>query len=74
MEPDAASCARLMWDANGEPLSEQFGDVYFAKEHGLDESRYVFIAQNNLPQRFAELAADETFIIGETGFGTGLNF
>lgn len=74
MQADTPSCAAIIWDENGEPISQQFADVYFAKEQGLDESRYVFIAQNNLPQRFAALDAHEVFIIGETGFGTGLNF
>ena len=48
-----------------------FDDVYFSAEDGLAETRHVFLAGNSLPEAFD--GADE-FVIGETGFGTGLNF
>jgi tRNA 5-methylaminomethyl-2-thiouridine biosynthesis bifunctional protein len=51
-----------------------FDDVYFSDKSGLDETRYVFIEQNRLAERFAALPADGRLVIGETGFGTGLNF
>jgi tRNA 5-methylaminomethyl-2-thiouridine biosynthesis bifunctional protein len=66
--------ARLEWDEQGQPLSSQFADVYFSNENALAETRYVFLANNQLPERFAELTADQQLVIGETGFGTGLNF
>lgn len=66
--------AQLDWDASGQPLSRAYGDVYFSRASGLEETRYVFLQQNRLPERFAALAAGEVFTIGETGFGTGLNF
>ncbi|MBH3440725.1 bifunctional tRNA (5-methylaminomethyl-2-thiouridine)(34)-methyltransferase MnmD/FAD-dependent 5-carboxymethylaminomethyl-2-thiouridine(34) oxidoreductase MnmC [Pseudomonas luteola] len=66
--------AELDWDDQGQPISRSFGDVYFSKASGLEETRYVFLAQNELPRRFAALHAGEVFTIGETGFGTGLNF
>ncbi|OEC32849.1 tRNA 5-methylaminomethyl-2-thiouridine biosynthesis bifunctional protein [Pseudomonas cuatrocienegasensis] len=65
--------AELDWDATGQPLSRHYGDVYFSNENGLDESRYVFLDNNRLGERFAALAAGEQLVIGETGFGTGLN-
>ncbi|WP_394260922.1 tRNA (5-methylaminomethyl-2-thiouridine)(34)-methyltransferase MnmD [Moraxella boevrei] len=69
--------ANLDWqiDKNGltVPVSADFGDVYFCKENGLNESRYVFIEQNNLQQRLENLDDYQTFVIGEVGFGTGLN-
>ncbi|SFI33977.1 tRNA 5-methylaminomethyl-2-thiouridine biosynthesis bifunctional protein [Pseudomonas guineae] len=68
------SQASLEWDEQGQPLSSQFGDVYFSNENGLAETRYVFLANNQLPERFAALQAHEHLVIGETGFGTGLNF
>jgi tRNA 5-methylaminomethyl-2-thiouridine biosynthesis bifunctional protein len=71
---DAAKHADIIWGENGEPLSKEFGDVYFAKGHGLAESRYVFIEHNNLAARFSALTDYTRFVIGETGFGTGLNF
>jgi tRNA 5-methylaminomethyl-2-thiouridine biosynthesis bifunctional protein len=73
--PDAPNQqARLEWDEQGQPLSSQFADVYFSNENALAETRYVFLANNQLPERFAALTADQQLVIGETGFGTGLNF
>ncbi|MGG5870972.1 bifunctional tRNA (5-methylaminomethyl-2-thiouridine)(34)-methyltransferase MnmD/FAD-dependent 5-carboxymethylaminomethyl-2-thiouridine(34) oxidoreductase MnmC [Pseudomonas peli] len=66
--------ALLEWDEQGQPLSSQFADVYFSNENALAETRYVFLANNQLPERFAALTADQQLVIGETGFGTGLNF
>ncbi|WP_281648399.1 bifunctional tRNA (5-methylaminomethyl-2-thiouridine)(34)-methyltransferase MnmD/FAD-dependent 5-carboxymethylaminomethyl-2-thiouridine(34) oxidoreductase MnmC [Parendozoicomonas sp. Alg238-R29] len=66
--------AALSWDENGQPISSQFNDVYFTRVSGLKESRYVFIEQNDLPERFSKLPEDGVFTIAETGFGTGLNF
>ena len=58
----------------GQPVSRRFGDVYFSRSGGLGETRHVFLAGNRLPERFAALAGGSVFVIGETGFGTGLNF
>jgi tRNA 5-methylaminomethyl-2-thiouridine biosynthesis bifunctional protein len=66
--------AHLNWDAQGQPLCARFDDLYFSNEDGLAETRYVFLANNQLPERFAALTADQQLVIGETGFGTGLNF
>jgi len=52
-------------------LSRRFGDVYFSKDGGVQETEYVFFAGNALAER---LRSDESFSIGELGFGTGLNF
>lgn len=66
--------ARIHWDENGLPLSQAFDDVYFSKESGLEETLHNFIGQNRLVPRFEALAGGECLVIGETGFGTGLNF
>jgi len=66
--------AQLDWDDQGLPRSRVFDDVYFSDKSGLDETRYVFLEQNNLRERFAALPAGGRLVIGETGFGTGLNF
>ena len=74
--------ARLEWRAddlgNVVPISLDFGDVYYSLVDGLAESRYVFIEQNHLPERFTKLWSNDeqnnTFTIAELGFGTGLNF
>lgn len=53
------------------PYSEQFGDIYFSPEDGLNETKTVFLQGNNLPLAWQDQAH---FTIAETGFGTGLNF
>ncbi len=65
--------AELQWE-QGQPVSAVYGDVYFSREDGLQESRYVFLEQNRLAERFAALGRGESFVVAETGFGTGLNF
>lgn len=65
--------AQLGWNDTGTPVSDQFDDVYFSNVNGLEETRYVFLHQNHLPQRW-QTYDQRRFIIAETGFGTGLNF
>ncbi len=62
--------ARLQW-RDDEPFSAEFGDVYFSRHQGLAESRAVFLAGNELQQRWRHA---HHFTVAETGFGTGLNF
>lgn len=59
---------------DGQPVSGQFGDIYFSRDNGLAESHHVFIDHNRLAQRFGALKPGERFVIAETGFGSGLNF
>ncbi|MBO0495432.1 bifunctional tRNA (5-methylaminomethyl-2-thiouridine)(34)-methyltransferase MnmD/FAD-dependent 5-carboxymethylaminomethyl-2-thiouridine(34) oxidoreductase MnmC [Pseudomonas sp. Marseille-Q1929] len=68
------SHAQLDWDDQGRPHSRVFDDVYFSDQSGLEETRYVFLEQNRLQERFAALPVGGRLVIGETGFGTGLNF
>ncbi|BCM25148.1 bifunctional tRNA (5-methylaminomethyl-2-thiouridine)(34)-methyltransferase MnmD/FAD-dependent 5-carboxymethylaminomethyl-2-thiouridine(34) oxidoreductase MnmC [Methyloradius palustris] len=67
-----ANDPQLEWKEQ-QPFSGRYGDVYFSSDSGLDESRYVFLTQNHLQERWPRLN-DEVFTIAETGFGTGLNF
>ena len=60
-----------MYDMPQSPYSEIFDDIYFSPEDGPAETRYVFLDGNNLPENFKD---KDLFTIGETGFGTGLNF
>ncbi|WP_076585485.1 bifunctional tRNA (5-methylaminomethyl-2-thiouridine)(34)-methyltransferase MnmD/FAD-dependent 5-carboxymethylaminomethyl-2-thiouridine(34) oxidoreductase MnmC [Vibrio ostreicida] len=65
--------AQLGWNDAGTPVSDQFDDVYFSNVNGLEETRYVFLHQNHLSQRW-QTYDQRRFVIAETGFGTGLNF
>lgn len=66
--------AQLQWDEQGQPISSEFGDVYFSRANGLEETRHVFLQHNHLQERWQQLKAGEHFTIAETGFGSGLNF
>lgn len=59
---------------DGLPYSSHFGDVYFSTDSGREETRHVFLNGNRLTERFAALRPGQCFTLGETGFGTGLNF
>ncbi|UBM26536.1 bifunctional tRNA (5-methylaminomethyl-2-thiouridine)(34)-methyltransferase MnmD/FAD-dependent 5-carboxymethylaminomethyl-2-thiouridine(34) oxidoreductase MnmC [Pseudomonas sp. p1(2021b)] len=66
--------AQIDWDDQGRPHSRQYDDVYFSKNEGVEETEHVFLEQNRLRERFANLAPGTCLVIGETGFGTGMNF
>ncbi|MEQ9346449.1 MAG: bifunctional tRNA (5-methylaminomethyl-2-thiouridine)(34)-methyltransferase MnmD/FAD-dependent 5-carboxymethylaminomethyl-2-thiouridine(34) oxidoreductase MnmC [Thalassospira sp.] len=66
--PDAGG---ITWRDGDVPFSPHFGDVYYSPNNGLAETDYVFLQGNNLPTAWQ---SRENFTIGETGFGTGLNF
>ncbi|MDZ3990397.1 bifunctional tRNA (5-methylaminomethyl-2-thiouridine)(34)-methyltransferase MnmD/FAD-dependent 5-carboxymethylaminomethyl-2-thiouridine(34) oxidoreductase MnmC [Pseudomonas sp. Teo4] len=72
--PTLLQHAQIDWDDQGRPHSRQYDDVYFSRDEGTVETEYVFIEQNRLRQRFAALQANACLVIGETGFGTGMNF
>lgn len=59
---------RVSWRDGGTPVSTLFDDPYFSLADGLAETRHVFLAGNDLPERFRD-----GFRIAELGFGTGLN-
>lgn len=50
------------------PVSRAFDDPFYSLDNGLEETRHVFLAGNDLPARFRP-----GFHIAELGFGTGLN-
>lgn len=62
------SAPQLSWHDRDVPVSTQFDDPYYSLENGLQETQHVFLAGNDLPQRFCHGVH-----IAELGFGTGLN-
>ena len=60
----------LEWTEDGQPRSRLYDDVYFSAEDGLAEARAVFLAGCGLPDAWADR---RRFVVGELGFGTGLN-
>ena len=62
--------APLTWHDGDMPFSTAFGDHFYCQTDGRLECGHVFLAGNDLPERWQ---AAEQFTIGELGFGTGLN-
>ena len=69
--PPAAGIAptSLEFLDDGTPRSALFDDVYHSSDGGPDQARHVFLAGNELPQRWRNRAV---FTVLETGFGLGL--
>lgn len=70
--PNELTPAKVHWDPQGQPFSEDFSDVYFNTDSGIDESRFVYINPSRLQERWQQHQGSFTLV--ETGFGTGLNF
>jgi tRNA U34 5-methylaminomethyl-2-thiouridine-forming methyltransferase MnmC len=60
----------IRFDENGAPISTLFEDPFFSRRDGPAETAHTFHGGNGLPERWAGCSG---FVIGETGFGTGLN-
>lgn len=69
----ALEVAAVEWTEPGEPRSKKFADVYFSHGHGDAEKEHTFIAGSQLADRLAAHPR-ERFVVGELGFGSGLNF
>ncbi|SEK41005.1 tRNA 5-methylaminomethyl-2-thiouridine biosynthesis bifunctional protein [Colwellia chukchiensis] len=63
---------KVSFQHDGSPYSNRFNDIYFDISQGTQQSECVFINGNNITARLAK--GPKTFVIAETGFGTGLNF
>ncbi|CBL46615.1 Conserved hypothetical protein [gamma proteobacterium HdN1] len=74
-EPSDPKIDFLQWQEDT-PYSLRSQDIYYSRQNGLAESRHVFLDHNQLAARWAALKDEPgvQFTIGETGFGTGLNF
>ncbi|MFZ2269504.1 MAG: bifunctional tRNA (5-methylaminomethyl-2-thiouridine)(34)-methyltransferase MnmD/FAD-dependent 5-carboxymethylaminomethyl-2-thiouridine(34) oxidoreductase MnmC [Azonexus sp.] len=68
---DKLQPARLEFAPDGTPFSVAYGDIYHSPHGGPAQARHVFLAGNDLPQRWQ---GRDRFVILETGFGLGLNF
>ena len=70
MKTSVRSYMDVTW-SEGRPRSELYADTYYSAAGGLDEARTVFLEANRIAER---LRSSQTLVIGELGFGTGLNF
>ena len=61
----------LDWSRPEAPAAADFGDIYFSVDGGLAETETVFLKACGLPERWQKR---RRFVIGELGFGSGLNF
>lgn len=65
--------AQLDWKGDT-PVARRFNDPYFSLGQGPAETRHVFLDGNGLIERLTRLPGNGHLAVGETGFGTGLNF
>lgn len=65
------SVNNVIWLDDCTPFSQRFEDTYYSRSGGRAETAHVFLAGNNLPERWHD---GQDFMIVELGFGTGLNF
>lgn len=72
-DPQLLPCANIHW-REGDPIAQDFDDVYASTDDAMAEKYHVFIAPNQLPERFFQLAENQCFNVLELGFGSGLNF
>ena len=63
--------AVLAFRDNGTPFSPLYNDIYHSAVGGLEQSQYVYLSGNALPERWQ---GRRTFTVLETGFGMGINF
>jgi len=70
-KPPLLASPSLAVEDDGTPVSGRFGDVYFSRADGLEESRHVFLNGIGGPDFWSNKTS---LTIAETGFGTGLNF
>lgn len=68
MECHGGRTREVIWRGDGPPVSARFDDSYFTRGDALAEARHVYLAGNDLPDRFRP-----GFQVAELGFGTGLN-
>ena len=61
----------LDWSRPSAPASTDFDDIYFSTDGGLEEAETVFLKGCGLPEGWQK---HSRFVIGELGFGSGLNF
>jgi len=59
------------WRDKHTPFSIEFDDVYYPPGQGVAAAEYVFLQQTSLKEIFD---SDRKVVVGELGFGTGLNF
>ncbi|WP_425996820.1 tRNA (5-methylaminomethyl-2-thiouridine)(34)-methyltransferase MnmD [Caulobacter sp. DWR1-3-2b1] len=70
IDPSPEDASPLVWNEDGLPRSRLYGDVYFSSADGLAETRAVFLTGCGMPESFADR---DQLVVGELGFGTGLN-
>jgi tRNA 5-methylaminomethyl-2-thiouridine biosynthesis bifunctional protein len=68
--PHSLEESPVVWTSESAPRSRLFDDVYFSGAGGLAESRMVYLDGCGLP---AAWAGRRCFVVGELGFGSGLN-
>ncbi|MEM1108073.1 MAG: FAD-dependent 5-carboxymethylaminomethyl-2-thiouridine(34) oxidoreductase MnmC [Planctomycetota bacterium] len=66
--------AQIRFDPQGNAFSEAFDDIYFNPDDAIGKTNHLFHRATRFDEQLAALPPDQPFIVGELGFGLGLNF
>lgn len=66
--------ADIRFDPQGNALSETFGDIYFNPDDAPGKTQHLFHRPTHFDQQLAALPEGQPLVVGELGFGLGLNF
>lgn len=61
----------VSWTHDGVPISDRFDDVYYSRDDPVGEVKHTFLKGVDFE---ALCSSRKRLVVGETGFGTGLNF
>lgn len=66
--------ADIRFDDRGNAFSETFGDIYFNPDDAAGKTTHIFHRATRFNEQCAALSDHQPLVVGELGFGLGLNF
>jgi len=66
--------AQIRFDPQGNATSETYDDIYFNPNDAAGKTNHLFHRATRFNPQLDALTADQNFVVGELGFGLGLNF
>lgn len=66
--------ADIRFDPQGNAFSGAFDDIYFNPDHAAGKTEHLFHRATRFDELLAELQSGTPVVVGELGFGLGLNF
>ncbi|MEM9417784.1 MAG: FAD-dependent 5-carboxymethylaminomethyl-2-thiouridine(34) oxidoreductase MnmC [Planctomycetota bacterium] len=66
--------AQIRFDDQGNAYSDTFDDIYFNPNNAAGKTNHLFHRATRFDEKLKQLEPGVPFIVGELGFGLGLNF